>query len=245
MEDSNILAKYVYKGRITNLDNISQLSQYVTNFNFGDLVELEGIDYVIGKEGKLILAIRENEIHIPYSITRHLIDATNKYQNIDSTNIDLRSDDIFINNNINDHKVISIELNCKLTLTYYGTLIVNFQNSTVNTFMINNIKTSEIIEWFEGSFEEQSIIYLRLELKDNKFDNFVNIHGREEDEWMYAFPKYLPSTWSVISGSYGGQVESRNFHFSYTLKGPQRVTPVIKEIIRTFCRGYQFELQEH
>ena len=150
----------VYNGESWYVNPYDRVKQIENKILFSQILSLflnvsTWKDLVVDVEEDELFKSLTKETTYRTRLHRDLIDATNKYQNIDSANIDLRSDDIFIKNHINDHKIISKEWNWKLTLTYYGTLIVNFQNSTVNTFMINNIKTSKILEWFEGSLEEQ------------------------------------------------------------------------------------------
>ena len=73
---------------VKNITKISQLSQYVKEYNFGDLVVFDSdratAYKIIGKGGKLIN--NEDNTHagylsIPYEITQYLDDATNKYSN--------------------------------------------------------------------------------------------------------------------------------------------------------------------
>jgi len=65
MEDSSVLAKYVYQCEDNEIDeynhgftNVSELSKHVTNYNFGDLVTFSDYrdtgTYIVGKDGKLI-----------------------------------------------------------------------------------------------------------------------------------------------------------------------------------------------
>ena len=91
-----------------NITNVSQLSDNVKNYNFGDLVAFseyrDTCTYIIGKNGELINNpdySGSGYLTIPYEITQYLYDAVNKYKNIDPTYIDLRSDDKFIKDNIN------------------------------------------------------------------------------------------------------------------------------------------------
>ena len=82
--------------KMKEIKNISQLSDYVTNYNFGDLVAFSDYrdtgTYIIGKNGELVYNpdySNSGYLTIPYEITQYLDDAVNKYQGVDTMYIDL------------------------------------------------------------------------------------------------------------------------------------------------------------
>lgn len=112
MEDSNIKAEYVYycDADIDPVDvyNISDLSEYVKDYNFGDLVAFSDYrdtqTFFIGKEGKLIYNPDyscSGYLTVPYEITKYLDNAVKKYKDLNPSDIDLRYDDKFVLENIN------------------------------------------------------------------------------------------------------------------------------------------------
>ena len=116
MENCNIKADYVYYYEAdldtSNINNISQLSNYVYSYNFGDLVafsEYRDTDtYIIGKNGELISNpdySASGYLTIPYEITQYLNNAVEKYSDVEPMYIDLRYDDKFILDNINTKKL--------------------------------------------------------------------------------------------------------------------------------------------
>ena len=164
MEDSNILAKYVYEceniKKAENIKNISELN--ILDYNYGDLVSFSEYrdikTFIIGKNGDLI---KNNDIRgsgylsIPFEITQYLDDALTKYSNSDLiiSDIELRHDDKFIQETINSD---NIEIPSDWEISYSPCdeeFFVKFPNGRNKLFSTNNTTINTIKEWYEDSFE--------------------------------------------------------------------------------------------
>ena len=119
MECCNIKAKYVYcedELNTDNIDNISQLSDYVNSHKFGDLLAFSNYrdaeTFIIGKLISNLDYSGSGYLTIPYEITQHLNNAVEKYSDVEPMYIDLRDNDKFILDNINTKSCkIGMEIN--------------------------------------------------------------------------------------------------------------------------------------
>ena len=246
MEDSSVLAKYVYQCDDDEIDeynhdftNVSQLSKHVTNYNFGDLVAFseyrETGTYIIGKDGSLI----ENPdysasgyLTIPYEITKYLYDAVNKYKNIAPMFIDLRPDDKFIKDNINTtSSKIKGEWNWKLTLYCGYMLYVKFPNGKEQEFKVDETSAYKIKKWFDASEKEQSTIKVYFSVEGEKYDEFKEYSENNKQ------PK-IPSTWSMHWNGGGGG--SRKSYSNSTYKGPLDEEEKMIKSIDKYYKGYHY-----
>jgi len=153
-------AKYVYKFSdmedYHHIKNVSQLSDYISEYQYGDLISFD--DYrdvgtcIIGKNGNLI----HNEdksasgyLSIPYEITKHLDDAVSLYSDIHVRDISIRYDDKIILNNINtpNCKILE-EWNWEITW-FPGSIHIIFPNGENEFFNIKNTDTQQILDWYQ------------------------------------------------------------------------------------------------
>ena len=237
MENPNIKAKVVYdygvnndypenKIDISDLDNISQLSKYVKNYNYGDIVIYDTYrhtgTFIIGKEGNLIENPDNSNsgyLSIPYEITQYLDDALYKYGDIYNINdIALRYDDKFIKNNINTEEYKILEnWNWKLYWCDNDNIHIKFPNEESNDFNINKYNTYKIKKWYEARSEPKSSF--RLEVISNDYD--------------YTVPN-IDCTWTMKQNSMSDI--NGTFKFGYFLEGP---TDHKKEVIKTINNFYK------
>ena len=248
MEDSNIKAEYVYFCENNKIDeneseikNISQLSDYVTNYNFGDLVAFSDYrdtgTYIIGKNGELIYNpdySNSGYLTIPYEITQYLDDAVNKYQGVDTMYIDLRYDDIFIKTNINTSSCkIKAEWNWKLTLYSGYMLYIKFPNGKEHGFDVSKTSAYKIKKWYEASQKEQSKLKVFFKVKGKKYNKFRKYTEKNRE------PK-IPSTWSYQFNGGGGGYESSYSEFTY--EGPLDEEEKVIKSIKKYYNGYDYSI---
>jgi len=272
MEDSNIKAKYhkVYKYinyyedededededcesyNLNKCNNISKLSKYVKDYNFGDLVTFsdyrDTCTYIIGKKGKLIhnpMYGNSGYLDIPYEITQYLDNAIEKYSEIETDSIELRYDDKFIAENINTKSCKILETwNWKLTWGG-GELGVHFSDDKSHNFDLETTNAYKIKIWFEASKEEQVEIKLYYEIKNDFYDKFLkkynykNKYKKYNNEWLNARPK-IPNTWNIHQGSSGG---GYRYHYSnYIYSGPVKDKEKVLANIKTFYYGFKYKI---
>ena len=170
MEDSQIKSKIVYNcnsdikmNDVKNITKISQLSQYVKEYNFGDLVVFDSdratAYKIIGKGGKLIN--NEDNTHagylsIPYEITQYLDNAVEMYchSGLSVNDIEIRYDDKYIKDNVNTEKCkILEEWNWKIGYCH-DMLWIEFPNGKGHEFAIGE-KAEDILSWYKSSELEQ------------------------------------------------------------------------------------------
>ena len=255
-EDSNTGPRYIYlEGRtleedpdvdFENLHNISQLSNYVEDYNFGDLVVTSDFrdtgTYIIGKDGRLVGNpdySNSGYLTIPYEITKYLNNAIKKYGGYPISHIDLRYDDKFILENINTNDC-KVPKNWKYTLSG-DVLIVKFPNGKEHGFNFEKTDACMIKLWYEGSQEPQAEIKVRFEVKDESLDRFKEKYGEENYKWLSAKPE-IPVTWSIsYSGSGGG---SSSHYEKYYLRGPARDKLTVIDSIKEFYDGFDYVITE-
>lgn len=153
-------AKYVYKFSdmedYNHIKNVSQLSDYISEYQYGDLISFDDYrdvgTFIIGKNGNLI----PNEdksgsgyLSIPYEITKHLDDAVSLYSDIPVRDISIRYDDKIILNNINtpNCKILE-EWNWEFTW-FPGSIHIIFSNGENEFFNIKNTDTQQILDWYQ------------------------------------------------------------------------------------------------
>ncbi len=244
MEDSNIKAEYVYFCNDNKIDenesdikNISQLSDYVTNYNFGDLVAFSDYrdtgTYIIGKNGELVYNpdySNSGYLTIPYEITQYLYDAVNKYQGVDPMYIDLRPDDKFIKDNINTSSCkIKEEWNWKITLYSGYMLYIKFPNGKEQGFDVSKTSAYKIKKWYEASQIKQSKLKVFFQVKGEKYNKF------QEYSEILKEP-IIPSTWSYQLNGCGGGCEYSYREFTY--KGPSNEEEKVIKSIKKYYNGY-------
>lgn len=251
MEDSNIKANYVYYCEADldncNITNISHLSEYVNQYNFGDLVAFSDYrdtdTYIIGKNGELIANpdySYSGYLTIPFEITQYLNNAVEKYSDIEPMFIDLRYDDKFILDNINTKSCkISEKWGWKLTWYNENELIVKFPNGIEHGFNIDSTSAYIIKKWYEASQQEQANIKVYYEIKDNKYEEFVEKYGKKNYDWLSAKPK-IPSTWSYHHGSSGGG--SKTHYANFTYHGPSSEKEKVIANIKKFYEGFNYKI---
>ena len=251
MEDCNIKTNYVYYCEADlntdNISNISQLSDYVNSHNFGDLVAFSDYrdteTFIIGKNGELIGNpdySYSGYLTIPYEITQHLNNTVEKYSDVEPMYIDLRYDDKFILDNINTKSCkISKNWGWKLTWYHENELIVKFPNGSEHGFNVNSTSAYKIKKWYEGSQKEQAVIKLFYEIKNDKYDEFLEKYGKNNYEWLSAKPS-IPSTWSFTHGSSGGG--SKDHHSNFTYHGPSSEKEKVLDSIKKFYQGFNYKL---
>ena len=243
MENSTIKADYVYYCEddidYSEIDNISQLSKYVTKYNYGDLVAFSDYrdtgTFIIGKDGKLV----DNPdysgsgyLTIPYEITQYLDDATLKYSDTEAMFIDLRYDDKLILDKINS-KNNKLPKNWKYTYyTIEKEIQVEFPDKQ-HCFDINNTSAYKIKKWYKESNLEQSQLNVYYKIEGKNYDDFHNKHG------LYVLPK-IPSTWSIISKGSGGGFKS--YHSNYTYYGPSKDKDKVVNSIKNFYDGFNYTI---
>jgi len=257
MENSNLKAKYVYYcdenldyDDIKKIKNISDLSNHVTEYNYGDLVAFS--DYrdtctcIIGKKGKLI-SNPDNSgsgyLSIPFSITKYLKDAVSMYghQDLCVNDIDLRFNDKFILENINTKKCkILKKWNWKIAWCQTE-LFVKFPNGKSNSFNIKETNSEKILEWFKSSEKEQTKFRVKINLENEDLKKFKEKFGKDNYQWLSASPK-IPNTWSEYNGSSGG---GSNNHYSIThYQGPIDDKDILINNIKDFYQGFNYQIFE-
>lgn len=247
MEDSTIKAKYVYYCENAEVNkglykNVSELSKYIENYNYGDLIALSDYrdtgTYIIGKEGKLIPNpdySASGYLTIPYEITKHLTNAVDKYKDVDFnlSHIDLRYDDKFIKDNINTTSSKILEKwNWKLTLkgNYLG---VVFPNGTSNGFNVEETSAYIIKKWYEGSKKEQSKYKLYYKLENEDYDLF-------KQKYDYSSKPNIPSTWTIEYNGGGGSYKKTEEN--QTLYGPKEDEEKMLKAVGKFYNGFNYSI---
>lgn len=245
MEDSNIKAEYVYycDANIDPVDvyNISDLSEYVKDYNFGDLVAFsdyrDTATFFIGKEGKLIHNpdySYSGYLTVPYEITQYLDNAVNKYKDLDPMFIDLRYDDKFVLENINTKSCkILKSWNWKLIYSDYHGFTVEFPDGKEHSFDINNISAYKIKKWYEASLKPQSKLKVKFKVEGLKYHKFKKYSENNRN------PK-IPSTWSFSLGGCGGGLESS--YSDYIYQGPLDEEEKVIKSIEKYYKGYNFKI---
>jgi hypothetical protein len=251
MEDSSVKAKYLHKQMYHNpdlqdLQHISEISDCIKDYNFGDLIKF-GTTYAVGKEGALIKCTDSNYYtSIPYQITTYLDDAVNKYSEVDTTFIQLRYDDKFILNNINDKdNIIQEDWGWKIYWASHGVIIIIFPDGKKGTFTIASTTTGRILEWVEAKKEEQYEIRLIANLKEDSYQTFVQRFGKANTRWGKKFPEQLPATWTVKEAFIDGSRKKRIMNFDYRLQGPKKIKTKIIDIINNFYQGLDYYIVEN
>ena len=244
MEDSKIRAGCVYNcdaeidtSKI-KIKNISDLSDYVTKYDYGDIVKLSDYrdteTYFIGKKGKLIGNpdySGSGYLSVPYKITQYLDDALFKYEfAYGITHIDLRYDDKFIKENINtnDCKILK-SWNLKLTYYYSDILIVKLPNGMKRQFKVNNTDALKIKKWVEGSQQEQFL-----------FDLYFKTNYDSDIKPKLPFAVDMFNTGQIYTSSKGERI----YEFNYSIKGPINVKQKVIDIIKDFYKDYDYKLTD-
>ena len=248
MENSNIKAEYVYycndkkiNDNESDINNISQLSDYVTDYNYGDLVAFSDYrdtgTYMIGKNGELVNNpdySNSGYLTIPYEITQYLDNAVNKYQEVDPMYIDLRYDDKFILENINTTSCkIKKNWNWKLTLYSGYMFYIKFPNGKEHNFDVNKTSAYKIKKWYEASQKEQSILKVSFQVKGDKYNKFKNYTEKNREP-------IIPSTWSYQLNGCGGGYQSSYSKFTY--KGPSDEEEKVIKSIQKYYNGYNYNI---
>tara|TARA_B100001093_G_C26838345_1_gene1019405 strand:- start:2245 stop:3003 length:759 start_codon:yes stop_codon:yes gene_type:complete len=251
MENSNIKADYVFYCdsdiESNNVNNISQLSEFVYKYNFGDLVAFSDYrdtdTYIIGKEGELVRNPDYSDsgyLTIPYEITKYLDNAVEKYSNVEAMYIDLRYDDKFILENINTKSCKILEKwKWELTWNYNNNLYVKFPNGKGHEFNPKSSSAYTIKKWYEASHEEQTKVKVYYEISDASYYKFLEKYGKDNYEWLHAEPK-IPSTWSIQKSSSGGG--SANHYCNYIYHGPSKDKEKIITSINKFYKGFNYKI---
>ena len=267
MENSNVKAKYVYwcdevldedeedkyekiQDKYKNIKNISELSHIVKEYNYGDLVSFSDYrdtgTYIIGKKGKLVPNpdnASAGYLSIPYDITKHLNNAVEMYchDDLSVNDIDLRYDDKFIKDNINNKK-------CKI-LKKWGWqisycvdyLYIRFPNGKSNDFEIDKTNSEQILAWYKGSEKEQAKFKINLELRDDDYYKYIKKFGENNYKWMSAKPQ-LPHDWQHQDRSSGGGHSYYQISTYYT--GPLESKDQVINIINNFYEGFNLKCTE-
>ena len=255
MEDSNQKAQYVYyceeyleEEEKEKIKNISDLSDHVTHYKYGDLVSFSDYrdteTFIIGKKGKLIPNpdnASAGYLSIPYQITQYLDDAVSMYGHSDLSvnDIDLRYNDKFILDNINTKKCkILKKWNWKLSWCV-DYLFVKFPNGKSHDFDIDNTNAEKILAWYKGSEKEQYKFKIHYEIRDEIYDKWVKKHGEKNYKWLSAKPN-LPEEWSMAGGSSGGgnRYHSSNYYFTGPFESKDSVINTVKEFYQDI--DYEF-----
>ena len=119
-------------------------------------------------------------------------------------------------------------------------LIVKFPNGTSHGFNVNTTSAYKIKKWYEGSQKEQAKIKVYYEIKDNKYEEFVEKYGKNNYGWLSAKPN-IPSTWSFTYGSSGGG--SKNHHGNFTYYGPSSEKEKVLASIKKFYKGFTYKIK--
>ena len=255
MEDSSGKAQYVYyceeyleEEEKDKIKNISDLSDHVTHYKYGDLVSFSDYrdteTYIIGKKGKLIPNpdnASAGYLSIPYQITQYLDDAVSMYGHSDLSvnDIDLRYNDKFILDKINTKKCkILKKWNWKLSWCV-DYLFVKFPNGKSHDFDIDNTNAEKILAWYKGSEKEQYKFKIHYEIRDEIYDKWVKKHGEKNYKWLSAKP-ILPEDWSMAGGSSGGgnRYHSSNYYFTGPFESKDSVINTVKEFYQDI--DYEF-----
>ena len=257
MEDSSVKAKYVYYceedleyEELEKIKNISDLSNHVTNYNYGDLVSFSDYrdtgTFIIGKKGKLIPNpdnAAAGYLSIPYEITQYLNDAVSMYGHNDLSvnDIDLRYNDKFILNNINTKKCkILKKWNWKISWCV-DSLYIQFPNGKSNNFDIGETDAEKILAWYQGSELEQAKFKINFEIRDEEYDKWIKKHGEKNYKWLSARPD-IPDTWIQQNGSSGG---GTRYHLSnYYFQGPLESKSEVLDIVHNFYQGFNYQYSE-
>jgi len=257
MENCNEKAVYVYyceqyleDEEKEKIKNISDLSDHVTHYKYGDLVAFSEYrdteTYIIGKKGKLIPNpdnASAGYLSIPYQITQYLDDAVSMYGHSDLcvNDIDLRYNDKFILNNINTKKCkILKKWNWKLSWCV-DYLYVKFPNGKSNDFDISDTNSEKILAWYKGSEKEYYKFKIDYQVKNDKYDNWIKKHGEENYKWLSVGPK-IPDDWSVQKG--GGSGGTRYHQSVYYFEGPLESKDSVRDTVEKFYQDTDFKITE-
>jgi hypothetical protein len=216
IEDEDI---YKYK-------NIAELPGIKLDYNFGDVIELyhhKGAPtHIIGKEGNLVRNpdySGAGYFTVPYEITQYLDNATEKYKNICYRDIDLRHDDKFLIKNVGK---IPKSWNFKFTYTDENELIINFPNNTHHIFNLKDLTLYKIKNFYDESFEEQTIIKLKIKFK----------------KYIEKYPD-IPSSWFIEHG--GIEYEDQLYKKEIIFKGPIKYKKQVQKNIKEFYKDFMFK----
>ncbi len=159
MENSNLKAKYVIWEDLQpiekNLNNINQISTDIA-YNYGDLISFcqysDTYTYIIGKNGDLTInpdKLGIGLLSIPFEITQHLLNATEKYMHdkIFVNDVDLRYDDEFILNKINLNQCLFLK-----------TSKINYDGENINIEFENGKKYKYSKEQFSSNLLRKSFL---------------------------------------------------------------------------------------
>ena len=240
MENSKIRAGCVYNCDVeidtSKIKNISDLSYYVTKYDYGDIVKLSDYrdigTYFIGKNGKLIVNpdySNSGYLSVPYKITQYLDDALYKYEfAYGITHIDLRYDDKFIKENINTKECkILKSWNLKLTYYYSDILIVKLQNGMKREFNVKSTDAFKIKKWLEDAQKDQFVFNLY-------FKSNYDLEKKPE----------LPfSVDMCFSNQIFTQAEGKRIYESnYIIKGPVSLKQKVNDTIKNFYKDFDYKL---
>ncbi|VVU94390.1 hypothetical protein CPAV1605_112 [seawater metagenome] len=254
MEVINSKAKYVFfcdapYEDFPNLKNISDLSEYVKEYNFGDLVSFSDYrdthTYIIGKNGKLIGNpdySAAGYLSIPYEITKYLTNSVERYIHSDLcvSDVALRFNDDFIVNNLNTKSCkILKKWNWKISYCETDTVFIKFPNGKGNHFSLSDYNSEKILEWYQNSEKEQEKMTVDFRIEGTKYDLFLEKYGKDNYKWLHAKP-LIPVTWSVESGSGGGGSKSHHERKYYT--GPKESSQQVIKSIQDFYEGFDYTI---
>ena len=237
MEDSKVKAQYVYycDSDIDPIDvyNITDLSEYVKEYNFGDLVAFSDYrdtqTFFIGKEGKLIPNPDYSDsgyLTVPYEITQYLDNAVYKFNDLDPMFIDLRYDDKFIKENINTTSC-KIPKDWKITFSSYYDLGVTFPDGTEHNFKVDKTSAYKIKKWYESSKEEQYQLKLYVEYEKSSYEE-PNIPST--------------STFYYTGGGSCSKDDKGYFYSKYEIKGPVKDRERVLKSIKKFYKNLEYKI---
>ncbi len=246
MEDSDILSDYIIYGdyEYNNLTNISELKkkfpQETMSYNFGDLIALsqyrDSKTYIITKNGNLIenpMDNRSGYLTIPYEITQYLDNATEKYKNVDVSELYLRHDDKFIISKIG---IVDPKWRFEYVLRNDGYLSIKFPNNIYQEFNLDNAMSAEYIyNFYLNTLKKKTKFILKYKLENKKYDEFIDKYGdvfkKQDVHQLY---------WNAEFGSSGGGYKSQHGIMKYS--GPSEYKKDVINLLERFYDGFDYEI---
>ncbi len=183
---------------------------------------------------------------IPHDVLRHVADGIGKYDviikgNVGCVTLHLPRHDVFIKEKLG-HDIPS---DWKFTVSFSWGKMADFYISTDHSdwvsFEPEHTSLQDMKTFFEGAKLEQSTFVVKMDLKNEQYEEYKRRYGDESDSmaWMLAVPDH-PATWRIEPGAMG--MGSSYCRRDWICQGPKCQEDEVRQAITVFLEGFDYRV---